>query len=166
MKKEKQINDIKRDQINKKVAEIKYEVEHGKYNTGIYIDVDKMDQINNIYGKENGNKVLNIIAKIIKKTIKPFENYFCKLYGDCFFILLNSEEVDGLDITKKILKNISRFYWTEAVGGLYVSCSAGIATINCIIENDGNIKLITQESTDEFIKRQFKVVLLRSKRRE
>ena len=69
------------------------------------IDVNKFKVINNLYGYDFCNKILNVLGEKLKTGI-PSNNITCRLYSDVFAIILETTE-DIEQVLKKIYKDIS-----------------------------------------------------------
>lgn len=69
---------------------IKYMARQKRYNDNyciIMIDVDNFKQINDTKGHEEGDRVLKKIAKVLKETVRNYENCY-RLSGDEFVLLV------------------------------------------------------------------------------
>lgn len=100
------------------------------YSALIWIDIDKFTQINNLYGKEYGDIIVDIILKILFAISQKY-NYevYHALNRDEFFIIIPS----GLGVRDCAIESISlieQYNWSEIVPNMFVTCSAGIATCN------------------------------------
>ena len=71
-----------------------------------YFDLDNFKIYNDIYGFENGDKVIELIANIINKTIKtafPYTSFVGHIGGDDFVSVLDCEVEDCSIICKEII---------------------------------------------------------------
>lgn len=101
----------------------------------IWIDLDKFTQINNFFGRECGDEIINTILKILYFTSKNIECYCkckCKIYHalnrDEFFIIISNSQIFGLkDCAQEFVFNINQFNWSEIVPNMFVTCCAGIS---------------------------------------
>ncbi|MTI70643.1 MAG: GGDEF domain-containing protein [Firmicutes bacterium] len=70
-----------------------------------YLDLDNFKIYNDIYGFENGDKIIKLTAKIIKENVKsicPFNSFVGHVGGDDFVCLIDSPYED----CKKLSENI------------------------------------------------------------
>lgn len=92
----------------------------------VYIDIDRFSAINNLYGKENGDRVLETISRLVAKAI-PSE-FVMRFGADQFLIcvkLNNGEDVNKFG--QRLMRAISHYQWTRIVMDLFVTVSAGTA---------------------------------------
>lgn len=105
-------------------------------------DIDRFRFINEEYGHEKGDQVLQMVVKILKERINKQETY-ARVSGDHFAILCGCDERDK--ITRRIKKfirvlNIER----EAIGiKERLSCHFGIYIIE---DKQGNLEKIREKS--------------------
>ncbi|MBN1307429.1 MAG: diguanylate cyclase [Chitinispirillaceae bacterium] len=68
----------------------------------IMVDLDNFHTINESIGGKNGEKVLAIIVRIIKKTARSVD-FFCRLPGDRFFLILpNTNLREAKELAERI----------------------------------------------------------------
>lgn len=96
------------------------------YKSLVWIDIDKFTQINNTFGKEIGDMIINTILKILYVLSK---RYNCTIYHavkrDEFYIIVS--ELDLRDCAQQFMALIEQYEWSKIIPGLYITCSAGIA---------------------------------------
>ena len=97
------------------------------YNSLIWIDIDKFTQINNLFGKDCGDAIINTIIKILFNFTKrnDVEVYHAKKRDEFFIILRNYEFLSGY--AQIIISLIQQYDWSKIIPDMYITCSAGIA---------------------------------------
>ncbi len=65
-------------------------IERGTHFSLIYLDLDKFEDLNDAFGVKEGNKILENIAKRIKKILPPSAK-ISRYHGDEFLIFLNNQ---------------------------------------------------------------------------
>lgn len=68
--------------------------------TIIKLDVDRFKLINNIYGHEMGDKILNIIVSSLKSILDSRHDTFSRINSDEFLILMRSHYPEELDVAR------------------------------------------------------------------
>jgi len=93
----------------------------------IMIDIDHFKQINDKYGHQQGDKVITIIAKIIKDNIR-FSDIAGRYGGEEFCIILpNTKLDDAVNVSQRLKNNISVEKITIQNGQqISVTCSFGV----------------------------------------
>lgn len=76
----------------------------------VRVDINRFKLVNDIYGMETGNKLLIIIAEVLKQTIQP-EGICGRVNSDVFDICLpyNSEK-ELIRLTRRITKTVGRSF--------------------------------------------------------
>ena len=73
----------------------------------LLIDVDYFKKYNDIYGHQQGDKVLCLIAQILTRTLKRQTDFTARWGGEEFAVLLpNTDSKGGTEIGERIRKNI------------------------------------------------------------
>ncbi len=104
-----------------------------------FIDLDKFKEINDSLGHEVGDRVLKIVAKILKNSIRE-EDTLARLAGDEFTIIM--EDLTHLQDASKLahdILNIFRepIYVDDHV--LYITCSIGISIYSQDADNEKDL---------------------------
>lgn len=87
----------------------------------IYFDFNKMNTVNQLYGKETGDKALRNSLQVIKQSL-PSNALFSRIGGDEFAIILpGMDKSDGELIKKNINKNLKQY--SNFIFGLSVTAS-------------------------------------------
>jgi len=102
---------------------------HGGVISLLVIDVDHFKQINDHFGYQEGNRILQKIARIIQTSIRKEIDIPCRYNGEQFSVLLPNTDVDGTYVlAERIRQRCLQHNFTSLKGlPLKVSVSAGIA---------------------------------------
>jgi len=153
-----------RDNINAKIEDLAYkDFETNIYNTNylvdnykrivkriglgkcvyITIDVDNFKFVNNVMGYEVGNKILYIIAEMMKENSKDQE-LVIRVGGDIFgMIMMESEESIIIERVEKIFEDVKRKVTENYTDRASINFSCGV----CKIESfDETIKALDKKS--------------------
>ena len=98
------------------------------WNAVLFIDIDKFKEINDTYGHEVGDKVLNFVAKVMRESIRK-SDVAVRYAGDEFLIILkdvgrNREE--AVERAKMVAERILKRVKEEEVFPFSVSISIGV----------------------------------------
>ncbi|MCW8822213.1 MAG: EAL domain-containing protein [Sulfurovum sp.] len=104
-----------------------------------FIDLDKFKEINDSLGHEVGDRVLKIVAKILKNSIRK-EDTLARLAGDEFTIIM--EDLTDLHDASKLANDILNIfrepiYVDDHV--LYITCSIGISIYSQDADNEKDL---------------------------
>jgi len=90
----------------------------------LVIDIDNFKAINDTYGHQAGDTLLNLVAKRIQKTIRG-NDWAARLGGDEFVIVVRNvpNPMDACLMAARIVSALSRPY---QIGGLELQCSASV----------------------------------------
>jgi len=73
-----------------------------------FLDVDNLKGINDIFGHEEGDKVLKVVVKLLKSTLREID-IICRMGGDEFLLIFpDSSLKDASLIKERIKKNLTR----------------------------------------------------------
>ena len=111
----------------------------------MFIDLDGFKNINDIYGHENGNKLLKMVSKRIRNSVRKVDTV-ARYGGDEFLVIIEDmqEKKNIEEIAKNILDSLSKDFKLNNGIKVNISCSIGIeifdyakdkVTENVIIEN-------------------------------
>ncbi|VVC77191.1 Phytochrome-like protein cph2 [Aquicella siphonis] len=117
--------------------------ENGKFAV-LFIDLDRFKNINDAFGHQVGDRVLNEVAKRMKAVLKE-DDLLARLGGDEFIILLRA--VTGRKMTDTCAENIIKVFSqpiTVENHEFYLSASMGIS----IFPDDGDSLEILQRNAD------------------
>ena len=124
---------MNRDMFMEKIEEI---LEHDNNDTYHFVtfDIDKFMHVNDFYGFEVGDLVIQNVMSLIVQNMKPLlaesinENLIARLGGDEFSIFLkNSDTQKVIDCVEMSLKEIRSFEYSTIGCGTTVTSSCGIA---------------------------------------
>lgn len=94
-----------------------------------FIDLDKFTQINTIYGKKCGDRILKEVEQLIRSVYKPI--LIQRLVSDEFCIVIPKCNVEqGIQFMENLQEMIFLFNWNEISYGLFVSASIGVCELN------------------------------------
>lgn len=96
-------------------------------NSLIAFDIDYFTNLNNIYGRDVCDIVIETIGNLVKKTISKAALYINNPNSDEFFIFLPYNENKALNFANNLLLEIATYDYESICPNLYVTCSAGIA---------------------------------------
>lgn len=100
----------------------------------VYIDVDKFDSINKVYGSSIGDQVVIIINDIIKESVGS--SYSCNFSGDQFIVCPKCfTEIETIGLVKNIQNKLKSFDWFFISSSFYVTCSFGYAELDLLNRN-------------------------------
>jgi len=88
------------------------------------IDLDNFKAINDTYGHQAGDALLNLVAKRIRKTIRG-DDWAARLGGDEFVVVTHNihNPMDACLMAARLITALSRPY---QIGGLELQCSASV----------------------------------------
>lgn len=93
----------------------------------LFIDLDGLKRINDIYGHRSGDKVIKITASIIKKHIRE-SDFVGRWGGDEFLVcLVGSSEKDAYNLGEKIREAVKREKGIRIYKEARVTLSIGVA---------------------------------------
>ncbi|NVK25344.1 MAG: EAL domain-containing protein [Gammaproteobacteria bacterium] len=105
----------------------------------IFIGIDDLTQINNVYGYEQGDKVIGQLVSRLKRCIEPTD-FIARYSGDVFVLLLTlNEHSDQLEHTIARLREAGRTPYRLKNDLKQVTMSAGIAVDVCDSEHDTDL---------------------------
>ena len=88
----------------------------------LLIDCDKFKQVNDVHGHQAGDRVLRLLASIIRESVREDLDHSCRLGGDEFAVLLSCREDQAVDVAERIRQ---RF---KEVNGLGCTLSMGLSS--------------------------------------
>ncbi len=127
---------------NRRILETLTEGEHK--GVILYLDLDNFKKVNDVYGHEEGDKVLKEFVGIVKKIIRK-EDVFLRYGGDEFIIYLRDIEIDD---AKKIAERIKDMV-KEAFSHYGVTVSVGMAELSSGVHLYDRIAEAEQKMYDE-----------------
>ena len=97
---------------------------YGRQFTAALIDVDDFKSINDTYGFDVGDKVLQTVAKVMRSLLRN-SDIIARTGGDEFIVMLPETGADSVDVFNKIVKSIK--YVDKPC---QINLSIGVVTFN------------------------------------
>ncbi|MDQ0148232.1 diguanylate cyclase [Eubacterium multiforme] len=117
---------------------IKYAKENNEKVSMIFLDIDYFKHYNDLYGHQEGDKVLKKIGKILKDTTRS-KDVVARYGGEEFSIILsNTDEKGATEIAEKIRYNIENtyFYGQQNQPNKNLTVSIGISVYPDKVSNE------------------------------
>ena len=95
----------------------------------LYLDVDKLKEINDTFGHKEGDKVLKEVVQLFKSTLREVDNT-CRVGGDEFLLIFPDSSLDDASLIKERLsKNLEKL--NQSLNKSYkISFSIGLSYYN------------------------------------
>ena len=94
----------------------------------IMIDVDHFKTINDTYGHQFGDEVLNAVADALVHTVHSFD-YVCRYGGDEFSVVCPDSDIDGAhQLAEQIRQNIAAIDLPIKDKRVHITASIGVAS--------------------------------------
>ncbi len=102
----------------------------------MFIDLDGFKDINDIYGHENGDKLLKMVANRIKQSVRKVDTV-ARYGGDEFIVILEDmhDKNSIKDVAKSILMALDKEFELSNHIKVHISCSIGIELVNPAKDN-------------------------------
>lgn len=92
----------------------------------IFMDVDMFKEINDTFGHEKGDLVLQAVSSVLTTSLRQGDT-LARWGGEEFAVLLAGADRDNAHaIATKLVSNIGQFDWSQLAPGLRVTISAGV----------------------------------------
>lgn len=92
------------------------------------LDIDFFKKVNDNYGHQSGDRVLEAISALVKETLRVID-VPCRYGGEEFFVILPNTKIDGaLIIAERIRRAIEAMVIDTKTGQLRVTTSIGLST--------------------------------------
>ena len=124
-----------------------------KRSTLALIDIDKFSTLNELYGEENGDKILLQFTQELLKCFKKPDYCLYRVGADKFIVLACHDDIDdnGLkDLCNKFLKYMDHYDIVLPDDSVNISCTIGIASSDDIHSYDYSQKAV-QKAKKQFI---------------
>lgn len=94
----------------------------------VIMDIDYFKKINDTYGHQEGDRVLTILAEIVRKRLRSYD--LAARYGGEEFVLLLPETPinEALSIAERLRLEVQDHSFEGALQGLVITISLGVAT--------------------------------------
>lgn len=105
---------------------------HGGVVSLLMMDIDRLKQINDTYGHQQGDRVLQEFAHLLRISTRHDIDLPCRYSGEKFAILLPNTDLEGAYILgERIRQTCEQHPFATVHGGLLnITISGGIATMN------------------------------------
>jgi diguanylate cyclase (GGDEF)-like protein len=121
--------------------------------TIIYCDIDNFKAYNDIYGFENGDLIIKMLANIIREYI-TFNDFVGHIGGDDFIVILDRyvEDTYYLELIKLFDKNVQSYYNSSDLERSYILTTNRkgkeekfpLITLTCVMVNNLNVSFPNQ----------------------
>ncbi|MBP9855259.1 MAG: sensor domain-containing diguanylate cyclase, partial [Candidatus Omnitrophica bacterium] len=92
------------------------------------LDIDNFKKLNDHFGHQTGDRLLKIIASILKKYSREVD-YVCRYGGEEFAIILtDTEKKQAYTIAERIRTNIESYHFEELPQNQKITVSIGLST--------------------------------------
>ncbi|MBR9980485.1 MAG: diguanylate cyclase, partial [Desulfatitalea sp.] len=126
-------------------TEIKYARRHGSGLVLLYFDMNKFKTVNDTYGHEIGDRLLQSVAERLKGAVRETD-HVARLGGDEFTIILKSpEKILSTIVAQRIVRDLAQPFEYDSVRVDFVTASIGIATF----PRDGHTVAELMKSADK-----------------
>jgi len=97
----------------------------------IILDIDHFKSVNDQYGHQMGDMVLNELSRVVEKALRSGE-ILARIGGEEFGVLLpDADQNDAAHVAVRICREVREHVFKDDEGqALKVTCSAGVTTIN------------------------------------
>ncbi|MGD9016861.1 MAG: GGDEF domain-containing protein [Desulfobacterales bacterium] len=96
----------------------------------LFADIDDPKIINDSYGHLVGDKVLKILANILRKDIRETD-YIARYGGEAFAVICTETPLEGaLKIGRRLISTVSSNSFVHEKGTIRLTISIGIASTN------------------------------------
>ncbi len=93
----------------------------------LMLDLDRFKQVNDTYGHDTGDKVLQMFAHTVKRTVRS-EDLFARIGGEEFALVVTGTSKDSvMKIAQKILKTVEEMDLSGIRSDLHLTVSIGVA---------------------------------------
>jgi len=76
--------------------------------SAVLLDVDEFHKVNEAFSYQTGDRILSVIVKIIKKTIRNVD-ILTRYYGDRFLIILpNTNRREAFELAERLRENVEK----------------------------------------------------------
>jgi diguanylate cyclase (GGDEF)-like protein len=98
----------------------------GRSQALLYLDVDKLQAVNEAFGFQAGDEVIQRVAEVIRTVLAPNE-LASRVGGDRFAVFLQRDAEHAVEEAKRILTALSQLGYTNGERSVPVSASIGVA---------------------------------------
>ena len=94
----------------------------------ILADIDHFKYVNDEYGHDEGDRVLSVVAKCLKKSVRASDIVY-RYGGEEFVILLSHTPISGASLLAERIRARLEIYTDDALQSLPLTASLGVATL-------------------------------------
>lgn len=116
---------------NRKFAEVRLSElmgawrDHGQPFGVLFVDIDHFKQVNDTYGHQTGDKIIQLVARTLQNGLRPTDRVF-RFGGEEFLCLLPGTDHEGMGLAAERLRALVERSWLDTVSGaLRVTVSIG-----------------------------------------
>ncbi len=92
-----------------------------------YIDIDNLNQINDVYGHDSGDRMIVNLADTLRRNTRKAD-YVCRISGDDFLLVFPKIRLEDADtLIERLWEKLNQ----EKVNALYVDFSYGFSEFRC-----------------------------------
>ena len=96
----------------------------------VFIDVDDLKKVNDVYGHKNGDLYIQSVARVLAKTVRAID-VVGRWGGDEFAIaLVNAGEGEALSVSKKLKARINKIKLGKEIKDFTCSASFGFIAVD------------------------------------
>ena len=92
----------------------------------LYLDIDKLQAVNEAFGFQAGDEVIQRVAEVIRTVLGPNE-LASRVGGDRFAVFLQRDAAQAVEEGRRILTSLSQLGYTNGERSVPVSASIGVA---------------------------------------
>lgn len=103
---------------------------HGRPITAVFFDIDRFKDFNDTWGHHTGDRVIRLLAGLLRKCSDRPLDFFCRWGGEEFLILLPETGIQGgVTLARRIRKALNSVHLENGGGKLpSVTISVGVAS--------------------------------------
>lgn len=106
----------------------------------IFLDIDNFKQVNDKWGHEVGDKVLQDLARLVSRTLRS-EDVIVRWGGEEFLIVLETTDAGHACEVAEKLRKIIEEHRMPAIGHSSITCSFGVVRVDANLSLDENLDL-------------------------
>ncbi len=108
-------------------GELAFSLRHGQPLSLVMLDIDHFKRFNDDYGHQAGDRVLQLVAERVSKTLRT-EDLFARYGGEEFAVILrNTSLLDAMVVAERIRRLVEETVVPWDGGALHVTASIGLA---------------------------------------
>ena len=120
---------------------------HGEQASALMIDADHFKEVNDEFGHDAGDKVLQMLARCLRQTVRT-DDPVCRLGGDEFLVICPKTELYGaLKLAQKLMSGVQAMRVEIATGNYWKgSISIGVSSLDGSIQSIEELLKLADES--------------------